>query len=333
MARRSPEPDERKVEANVARKALHWLSAHAGSLAAFAPGVTPGEAQQTAIAELGLAAWLIGRSQRRGSGPARAADVLRRNVVGAYKRVELHGFAAMGPPEGFVGQLFMRLGAGAAAERIVGSDVIRRLIDERNILALERSPARTLELIFVLDALEVPHDLPSRRTLVDLGILGRPLNVEGLWPGGIYAITHVVFFATDYGVRTAELFTPEELRRLDAITMRLIDRMIGQAHWDLLAELILTRKCLGLAGPADTAAWRALAAAQCADGSFLPATTGSPGATLAVTLARYHKCLVAALAGYSRAPGEPGRVIPPLRRRAKAVRPESQGRASSWRGR
>jgi hypothetical protein len=191
----------------------------------------------------------------------------------------------------------MRLGAGAAAEAIIGNDALQRLMEERNVLALERAPVRMLELRFVLDALKLAHDLPSRRALVELGILRRPLNVDALWPGSIYSITHVIFFATEYGVRTREVFSAEDLARLGATTSRLVEGTIGLEHWDLVAELILARKCLGLSEPANTTAWQALAGAQQADGSFPPSHLDTDDAFLR-SLAGYHKCLVAALAGY-----------------------------------
>jgi hypothetical protein len=239
---------------------------------------------------------------------AGAADVLQQRIGSAYARAELNRYAFEGPPEAFIGQLFMRLGAGTAAEQAIGNDVIRRLIEERNILALERSPARMLELRFVLDALGLVHDLPSRRALVDLGILGRPLNVDALWPSSIYSITHVIFFATSYGTRTGEVFSPDDLATLDAMTQRLVENVIELEHWDLLAELILTRKCLGLWGPPDMTAWQALAAAQSPDGSFASAASPARTATrresadvkFQLALAGYHKCLVTALAGYFR---------------------------------
>lgn len=311
MRRRSSARDIRHVEANVSRAALLWLVTEAECLFQFAPGVTPGELQQTAIAELGLVAWLLRQWKLRGkmrADDAGAADVLQKRIGSAYARAELNRYAFEGPPEAFIGQLFMRLGAGTAAERAIGKDVIRRLIEERNILALERSPARMLELRFVLDALGLAHDLPSRRALVDLGILGRPLNVDALWPSSIYSITHVIFFATSYGARTSEVFSSDDLATLDTMTSRLVENVIGLEHWDLLAELILTRKCLGLAGPLHTAAWQALATAQCSDGSFGPAASPArnanrqdlAGVKFRLALTKYHKCLVAALAGYFR---------------------------------
>lgn len=289
-----PPPDALRV----ARAAGEFLRSAVAVLSTVSDDDLAGEAVQTALAETSLLVFAIDRSPE----PEAAALVqgLRALLRAAYGRAAARSLAFEGPPEAFVGQLFLRLGIREEAERWLPSPALARLMRTRNILQLPRSAVRTLEMAFVLDALRLPHPLPRRAELAELALRGVPDISERLVED-VYLLTHVVFYATDFGLASGqpleEAASARAARKLASVRAPLSD----MEHWDLLLEVLFARRCLHACGDhRDDACWAIVAAAQRADGRLGDGGAPPPGGRWSVSeaLAGYHKCLVAVLAAY-----------------------------------
>ena len=183
--------------------------------------------------------------------------------------------------------------------------VLQGLIDRSNLHVSERPPHRTLELRYLLDLGRYSHRLPSYRTLYKSSILSHPVDLVHLTDRDVYCMTHVVFYVTHFGTREPGLPEPETVRILT-----LFEQLLGMytyaRNWDVVGELLLSCSMLGCSTTESYGlAWRALAAAQAADGAVPgPRYDERDAAARDVTRQRdyafekcYHTTLVASLAG------------------------------------
>lgn len=298
----------------VASAALAWLVRYGSQLTNFDPVAAPSEHHQTAVAEHALLLWL----SRRFLAPddwRSQCEVLQAAVLQAYGAPGFHGFIVHGPPESSIGALLIRLGLGEdLAAKIMPRHFLLSTIRQRNVVALERTPTRSLELRLVLDHLDIPNDLPTREVLLAASMLGREFNEASLRPTEIYVLTHLIAYLTDFGLAKDGLLDGATRGIAPKLVERLIKRMIGERHWDLVSELITCGHCLApLLQSEHQMAWNALSETQESDGSFgalataktLSATLSDPAELRYETwLRNYHKCLVtviAALTGMDKA--------------------------------
>ncbi len=145
--------------------------------------------------------------------------------------------------------------------------VLAQSLATRHALLAERIPYRQLDLLHFLALSELAHDRPGaaatfRHTL----LAGRP-NVVELSDSDAYAITHTLFYMTDFGLRRADW--GDDFAQPDAATLveALLRHYRQSGNADLVAELIASTLCLGSARSDELAAgWHYLAAQQEADG-------------------------------------------------------------------
>ena len=167
-----------------------------------------------------------------------------------------------------------------AALRLCGRDDprFRRAIEQAvaggYATVFERIPYRQLDLLHTLQLCGIEHTLPALDDVLPFTLLCNSPNVIKLTDGDIYAITHTIFYATDFGLRV-----PRWPRGFDpGDTVELLEALLvltrSRANADLVGELLCCLLCLGVrdSGEADLA-WRFLASVQEADGRV----NGPPG--------------------------------------------------------
>jgi hypothetical protein len=147
-------------------------------------------------------------------------------------------------------------------DRLVG-----QALDSGLPLTIERIPYRQLDLIHFLHLVGEGRRAPSFADVLPLTLLaGVPNSVE-LKDDDVYAVTHALFYVTDFGLRAAEW--PREFDAADAASLvaTLTRRSQSLGNADLTAELIASALCLGVtASPEMDSAWRFLRDAQQPDG-------------------------------------------------------------------
>jgi len=293
----------------VTQRALGWLQAHVDRFNPFRSTEGASEARQTALAELALFCFELAQNPKA----HRRAEALWKHARGvlveAYQRPELHRFILDGPEQAFTGHLLLWLATPREISgRLLPRRTLQGVFDHRGIARVPRPPMRLFELRYFLDYSGLRHSLPAPRQLLDAALRPVGQDPESLDARAVYDLTHIVFYATHFGRRPGAVLSQNERSAVASLTQILLERFIQQEHWDLVAELILARRCLCLPGEsqATAAAWNALAQAQYSDGSYgerllqqiLLAQGLSPElAADSAFLRSYHPCLVTALAG------------------------------------
>ncbi|MDI3388696.1 hypothetical protein QIS99_21165 [Streptomyces sp. B-S-A8] len=170
-----------------------------------------------------------------------------------------------------------------------------------------------IELRYFLDrgGFRAPAHLPGLAALCRQSIAAQQPDVLQLTQSETYALTHVLFYATDFGRHRRCLPAGEAAERLAGSVRTLLGVHLARGSLDLLAELLLCDTAVAGVRPDDALVargWHALATAQRPDGA-VPSPVHRPGvlAGLAGEKAAaylfgtcYHTTLAAALAAVVR---------------------------------
>lgn len=167
----------------------------------------------------------------------------------------------------------------------------------------ERIPYRQLDLLHTLELCGVAHPLPDVADVLPFTLLCNEPNVVKLTDRDIYAVTHTLFYATDFGLREPDWppgFDPAAaVELLEALLVLTLD----QGNADLAGELLCCLLCLGVRDSVEARrAWAFLMATQEDDGRVNgPAGVVHPGLADGDDAYRhwatgYHTTIVAALA-------------------------------------
>ncbi|MFF9814335.1 DUF6895 family protein [Streptomyces sp. NPDC014006] len=163
-----------------------------------------------------------------------------------------------------------------------------------------------LELRYVADraGVAVPQGVPGLAALYRQSLPGLGADPLALDDTEVYAFTHALFYATDFGAHAL----PPGAAVDDTVRVLLASHLIG-GHLDLLAELLL---CADVVGPEETdlvrRGWTALASAQRPDGA-VPGPVHRPAVLAGLTGEKaeaylfgtcYHTTLATGLAAAAR---------------------------------
>lgn len=134
--------------------------------------------------------------------------------------------------------------------------------------ATERTPTSELDYVhsLMLAGFESDHSVAAmfRRTLLSRHPPLRPLTNDD-----VYALTHAMFFATDFGRVDPTFFTRGDRDYIATAFPQLLAYYVWRQNWDLAAELLLSLDYAGTATREVFAEeWRLLIAAQNEDGSY-----------------------------------------------------------------
>lgn len=148
--------------------------------------------------------------------------------------------------------------------------LVQRAVDAGFLDHVERHPHRELDVRLALEWSGVEHDWPSVRDIVRRSPLVKgALSPLLLDEGALYALTHVVLFATDFGLAEGRLCDDDTLRPIAEVLPILTVVACADRHWDLLGELLICHQALGL--PRDRTwreGWEVFLGRQRPDGAF-----------------------------------------------------------------
>jgi hypothetical protein len=154
--------------------------------------------------------------------------------------------------------------------------VLQSTYDQGYVFAVERTPSQTMDLASALDASRVRHGFPPMEELLARSIVGRQPPVGHLADADVYDLTHVLYAACDMGLGPRPPLPPDTLRWSTWATGALLRLYLAEGDWDLVGELLLACRCLGVTPePVFSRAWQALVGVQAADGS-VPDASYSP---------------------------------------------------------
>jgi hypothetical protein len=143
------------------------------------------------------------------------------------------------------------------------------LLEEGYPAMVERAPSRELDLIYSLRKSELPLRGLSSRAAYSKTLLAKHPPLYPLTDQDAYAITHTVFFLTDFGQAPNGMFTSEDDAYFALALPRLLEYYLHKRDWDLSGELLIAMRGVALDRlPLFHQAWSVLLAAQEEDGSF-----------------------------------------------------------------
>ncbi|WP_416979410.1 DUF6895 family protein [Streptomyces sp. T028] len=197
-----------------------------------------------------------------------------------------------------------------AALRLCGREdpEFRRVVQQASgggyAAAFERVPYRQLDLLHTLYLCGIEHDLSAMDTVLPFSILCRRPNVLKLADRDVYAITHTLFYVTDFGRREPVWprgYSPGEAVELLEALLVLAE---ARTNADLVGELLCCLYCLGVTdSEAAHRAWEFLESVQEDNGrvngpeGILHPGLDSDNADFRHWAEGYHTTIVAALAG------------------------------------
>ncbi|MEV7004708.1 hypothetical protein AB0N62_45175 [Streptomyces sp. NPDC093982] len=197
-----------------------------------------------------------------------------------------------------------------AALRLCGRDdpYFRRIIQQAAAggyaAAFERVPYRQLDLLHTLHLCGIDQGLPAMDDVLPFTVLCRRPNVLKLADRDVYAITHTIFYVTDFGQR--EPAWPQGYALSEAIELleALLVLAEARANADLVGELLCCLLCLGVTdSDAAEQAWEFLESVQEDNGrvngpkGVIPPTIESASEDFQHWAEGYHTTIVVALAG------------------------------------
>ncbi|QKV98016.1 hypothetical protein HUT19_35255 [Streptomyces sp. NA02950] len=197
-----------------------------------------------------------------------------------------------------------------AALRLCGQEdqefhhLIEQSVAGRYATAFERIPYRQLDLLHTLELAGVEHRLPPVEAILPFTLFCADPSVLGLGDRDIYAITHTIFYATDFGLRVPQWPIGFDLSRAVELLEALCLLCRHRGNADLVAELLCSLLCLGIHDSAEAErAWAFLSETQEPDGRVAgpegivhPGLEGGDEEYRSWATA-YHTTIVAALAG------------------------------------
>lgn len=145
---------------------------------------------------------------------------------------------------------------------------LHRLLREGYVSVAERIPTRDLDLLHSLTRLGLPwKGEPLDRIYSRCLLAGHP-PIYPLTVDDVYAITHDIFFVTDFG-RTPGCFSDSDLNYLADLLPKLLQFYLRKGNWDLVAELLICMTATDL-DQLDVYCdgWGLLLNSQQPDGSF-----------------------------------------------------------------
>jgi len=123
-------------------------------------------------------------------------------------------------------------------------EIIQRTLDQGYVTVTETTPMRLLDRRHMLDCGKFNHNLPSYEELYKNTLLAKTPPVIYLTDTDVYAITHTLFYLTDFGRSSATMLNGDHLLTVRWIIETLLGLYLRRKHWDLVGELLLTCQCI-----------------------------------------------------------------------------------------
>jgi hypothetical protein len=123
-------------------------------------------------------------------------------------------------------------------------ELIQRVIDQGYVTAVETTAMRLLDRRHMLDCGQFRHSLPSYEQLYHNTLLARTPELVYLTDTDVYAITHTLFYLTDFGRSSSSILSGEHLTTIQWMIETLLGLYVRRKNWDLVGELLLDCYCL-----------------------------------------------------------------------------------------
>ncbi|GHO83150.1 DUF6895 family protein [Dictyobacter formicarum] len=148
-------------------------------------------------------------------------------------------------------------------------ELIQLVIDQRYVTATETTPMRLLDRRHMLDCGQFHHSLPSYEQLYHNTLLAQTPELAYLTDTDVYAVTHTLFYLTDFGRSSSPILQGDHLATIQWSIETLLGLYLRNKNWDLVGELLLDCYCLHwYPGTVFDLAWETIRKHQLPDGSI-----------------------------------------------------------------
>jgi hypothetical protein len=147
-------------------------------------------------------------------------------------------------------------------------ELMQRVLKQGYASAVEVVPYRALDFRYMLDCGGCEHTFASYSDIYKNTLLSKTPSVAYLTDEDAYAITHTLFYISDFGARPPDVIPPEQLPAVQRLTTSLLGVYLRSCNWDLVAEILVSCRCLNWRPNClFEAAWSGLLGAQLANGA------------------------------------------------------------------
>lgn len=148
---------------------------------------------------------------------------------------------------------------------------VQRLIDSdyANLHNPTHSAHALMERRYIFDLGGFRHSLPEFDELYPRNVLGAPIDPLFITDFEAYAVTHIVLYLSDMGLRRVTGVTAQQRREMTVAVESLLELYLSAGHLDLTAELLVCRHALELpATGLASYAYRCLLGARLSNGAW-----------------------------------------------------------------
>ncbi|GLV59272.1 hypothetical protein KDH_60990 [Dictyobacter sp. S3.2.2.5] len=122
--------------------------------------------------------------------------------------------------------------------------MIQRVIDQGYVTATETTPMRLLDRRHMLDCGRFQYSLPSYEEIYHQTLLAHNPELVYVTDTDVYAITHTLFYLTDFGRAPCAILQGKHLATVQWTIETLLGIYLRNQNWDLAGELLLDCYCL-----------------------------------------------------------------------------------------
>ncbi len=123
-------------------------------------------------------------------------------------------------------------------------DVFQKLINRRSPFLLDLKSFQKMDLCYTLDRLDFKHSLPKIESLFKKTILARNPPILELSLDDVYALTHTVFYLSDFGFSGIKTLSDKQISLICWLISSLLGIFTVEKNWDIVGELLICCKCL-----------------------------------------------------------------------------------------
>ena len=109
----------------------------------------------------------------------------------------------------------------------------------------ERIPYRYLDMLHTFELAGIHSGGPSLQEVLPLTLLASNPNTLELSRGDMYALTHAVFYASDFGQRAVPWPAGTDAPRVISMLEGCLALTLAQADADLVGEMVMSLRCIG----------------------------------------------------------------------------------------
>ena len=282
-----------------------WLTANCPSFDPFLHSHLPSEWAQTALAEVALSGYLHGRKQSLSQDTRKNVNQIA-DVAGRFYAQKVYwSYPFEIEPLALPGHLSVWLFLkNAKKDMPVQRGDFQTIINNNLDLYIGQDAHKVLELRYFCDRVGLETEIPSVPIVLEGMRLEELLRKEQSSTSEIYKITHIIFYATDFGKSGQDFFSNAYGRSLHDFIVQSSLQQVDCQNWDLYAELLL---CLLFLESPNTDLMldmsKVLASLQDANGCLAHRLDGTIETGNLDSLAvRYHGTLIASLMDVAMSP-------------------------------